>query len=469
MSFASSRVFAALIATALAACAPTPEPGSLYRPSDTAAVRPPGALPDLPGYGSKAGRQEIPWTRRSIAGDFVEITFFAEWGTRLSAQLRWRRPVRVAAIGDALAPYQPRIDSLVARIDAAAPGLDISTASRAEEAEAEIVLRLAPRGAMREVAPTALCFLTPFRGDWPAYRAAAARGEARWADQTVLEAVTIFIPDNLAPNEARSCIEEEIVQSLGPVNDLYRIEDSIFNDDNVHQSATAFDLMIVRVLYDPAMRDAETIDEARRAAERALADVPLSLLSGDRTRVRREAHDDRYTDNFKRYQEADGAQETKKWAQRLSQTVEAFGPEDHRRGEAARALGFAALLGDRPGDAIRELRRAERFFAARIGPDSLRRATVCLSLGRTLFSEWRYEEALEELGAAIPVLAAHEREADLAQALRFSAVALAREGKPEAATQKAREAIAWAEYAFGVDAPAVKQWRGEFKKNDVNF
>ena len=40
----------------------------------------------------------------------------------------------------------------------------------------------------------------------------------------------------------RDCLNEEITQALGPANDLYRLPDSIWNDDNFHGMATPFDM-----------------------------------------------------------------------------------------------------------------------------------------------------------------------------------------------------------------------------------
>jgi len=34
-----------------------------------------------------------------------------------------------------------------------------------------------------------------------------------------------------SPQEVRDCLHEELAQALGPLNDLYRLPDSVFNDD----------------------------------------------------------------------------------------------------------------------------------------------------------------------------------------------------------------------------------------------
>ena len=52
----------------------------------------------------------------------------------------------------------------------------------------------------------------------------------------------IFLPLDTTPQDVRDCLNEEITQALGPANDLYRLPDSIWNDDNFHGMATPFDM-----------------------------------------------------------------------------------------------------------------------------------------------------------------------------------------------------------------------------------
>lgn len=44
----------------------------------------------------------------------------------------------------------------------------------------------------------------------------------------------MFIPNDTSAQEIRDCLNEELAQALGPLNDLYRLSDSVFNDDNMH-------------------------------------------------------------------------------------------------------------------------------------------------------------------------------------------------------------------------------------------
>ncbi len=61
-----------------------------------------------------------------------------------------------------------------------------------------------------------------------------------------------------APQEVRDCLHEELAQALGPLNDLYRLPDSVFNDDNVHTVLTGFDMLILRAYYAPDLHTGMT-------------------------------------------------------------------------------------------------------------------------------------------------------------------------------------------------------------------
>ena len=51
--------------------------------------------------------------------------------------------------------------------------------------------------------------------------------------------MAVFLPGDVSPQEIRDCLHEELAQALGPVNDLYRLTDSVFNDDNFNTVLTA--------------------------------------------------------------------------------------------------------------------------------------------------------------------------------------------------------------------------------------
>lgn len=52
----------------------------------------------------------------------------------------------------------------------------------------------------------------------------------------------------------RRCLVEEILQGLGPMNDDPKLTHSVFNDTSRHSRFTAFDQILLNMLYDPRVR-----------------------------------------------------------------------------------------------------------------------------------------------------------------------------------------------------------------------
>src|SRR5690606_17319444 len=81
---------------------------------------------------------------------------------------------------------------------------------------------------------------------------------ADWTTLTTRDRMAIFIPTEVAPQEIRDCLHEELAQALGPLNDLYRLPDSVFNDDNFNTVLTGFDMLMLRIAYSPELRSGMT-------------------------------------------------------------------------------------------------------------------------------------------------------------------------------------------------------------------
>lgn len=70
-----------------------------------------------------------------------------------------------------------------------------------------------------------------------------------------------------------SCIQEEMTQALGLANDGPDIRPSIFNDDEEFATLTRHDEMLLKMLYDPRLRNGMTPDRARPILKNVAQDV----------------------------------------------------------------------------------------------------------------------------------------------------------------------------------------------------
>ena len=87
----------------------------------------------------------------------------------------------------------------------------------------------------------------------------------------------ILIKDELPPRIRDACIVEEIVQSLGLMNDDPRARPSIFNDSQEYLDLTSHDEYLLRILYDPRVRPGmrfRQMDPLVRQIIRELRPVP---------------------------------------------------------------------------------------------------------------------------------------------------------------------------------------------------
>lgn len=437
----------------LCACTTAVEP-SVYVEPDRATPQALTGRPFYPGYGEAIGAQPVRWTARSVARDFDRLMFQTEWGAPVPRLLKWEKPVTVALATPELAAYRGFLEGLLGRIRQAAPQLDISVA---EGARGDITLRSAPRDEINEIAADALCFFIPHDVTWPEFKALDARDAAGWDQISKLETITVFVPANARPNDIRRCILEEVTQALGPGNDLYDLEDSIFNDDNAHNWPTSFDLLILRTLYSDRLRNGLSYDEAIVQARNALRAEPLGRLTRNRDSIGPEFDNalliaETETDLILRNHAAQAAIS-------LAKTKDAA---PHRLGEAYKTAALVAFDANDPVQVIDYLSKAELAHTSALASGSVHLARVRSQLAINLINLEQEETGLALMRLAEPVFAANGLDWQLAHALRWRAFALSQLGRWAEASGTALEALDWARYVYGGDSRAAASWRQEF-------
>lgn len=449
------------VAAAALLCACTTAPAtttgvqpSVYREPDR--IRPHSLIerPFYKGYGEAIGAQPIRWSSRSIARDFDRLMFQTEWGDPVPLLLKWEKPVTVALASPELGAYRAFLEDLLSLIRQAAPQLDVSVVS---SGEADITLRSAPRTEMNKIAADALCFFVPHAVTWPAFKALDARDAAGWHQISTLESITIFIPAYAQPHDIRSCILEEVTQALGPGNDLYDLDDSMFNDDNAHVWPTSFDLLILRTLYDNELRNGFSYDQAISKVRNILRAGPQGALTRNRDSIGPEFDGalliaENETDLILRNQAAQAAIS-------LAKTQDAA---PHRLGEAYKVAALVAFDANDPAKVIDYLSKAELAHASVLPANSMHLARVRSQLATVLINLEQNEVGLALIRLAEPVFAANGADWQLAQALRWRAIALSQLGKWAEASGTALEALDWARYVYGGDSKAAARWRQEF-------
>lgn len=245
--------FVALALLALAGCVQTGEASRLQ--STTGATQPlaayrPGAVNPLPPERSNP----------EMVTDFLELGFSMESGRPIAAFSRFEGPVTLVTRGPIPTTALSDLDRLIARLRTEA-GIDITRAPDAAEGANLITVEFLPRRQMQAVVPSAACFVVPNVQTWDDFVANRRSPAIDWTQVVQRTRATVFIPDDTTPQEVRDCLHEEIGQALGPLNDLFRLSDSIFNDDNFQTTLTGFDMLVLRVWNAPELSPGMTREQ----------------------------------------------------------------------------------------------------------------------------------------------------------------------------------------------------------------
>ncbi len=383
-------------------------------------------------------------SNRDLADDFLDLTFALENGERLPWLLRYERPVRVLMASPELAAYRPDLEQLLERIRREA-GIDIAETD--DPAEAVIFIEAVPTREIAAVFPTAACFIAPGERDWKGFRARAAETHPRWVAQRQLGEAAIFLPPDTTPQDARDCLAEEITQALGPANDLYRLPDSIWNDDNFHGMATPFDMTILRTLYQPEFRSGMTREEVARALPRVLARTnPKGVHL---PRARRAPESRVWAKAIEAAQDPLEDRDTRIKAGVLATGLaEEMRPTDHRLGVARLALGRAALSRD-PAFAAHQFAEAYRGFRDGLGPNDIRTAQAGVHLAALALGAGDYDAAIRLADRHLPDAIAYQNAILAASLTSIKAESLAARGDTAAADAARLDSLRWARYGFG--------------------
>lgn len=239
------------------------------------------------------GGPDTPYTDRMLAENFIRIALYDEYsrssfgpvqGQSSSHLRRWEIPVRLSVkFGDSVPSSQrasdtAKVKSYVARL-AKLTGHSITL----NDANPNFFLHIVGEDERRALGPTAMASIAGLsRGEvdgitampLTTYCLVYALSEGKSGRYTrAFAVIRAEHPDLLR----LSCIHEELAQGLGLANDSPRARPSIFNDDEEFALLTSQDELMLRILYNPALRPGMTEAEARPIIEKLARD----LLGGD--------------------------------------------------------------------------------------------------------------------------------------------------------------------------------------------
>jgi len=435
------RTFRRLVAVStlfLSSCAPTvPQmPGRAAAMSDS--------LPPMKTFAVGAGTTAPSRSNAEIGQDFLDLAFRMESGRPIPVMTRFDGPISVKVTGDVPPSLVPDLRSLLGRLRGEA-GIDIFLTGAGN---ARITVEAVPTATLQRAVPRAACFVVPRVSSWEEFKAARRTPQVDWTTLTRRDRAAVFVPSDAAPQEIRDCLHEELAQALGPLNDLYRLPDSVFNDDNIHAVLTSFDILVLRAYYAPELRNGMTRGEA---AVRLPALLARLNPAGDARSGRPQNDTTRDWIDSVEFALSNGASPMarRQAAERAINLSRAFGWGGTRSGFAHYVYG-RLQVGNDSDLALASFRAAARAYRG----SSLTRihdAHVSVQLAAFALSSGDAEATLAIVSPAIPVAREHENAALLATLLMFQAEALDRLGRDIEAQAVRLDSLGWARYGFGSD------------------
>lgn len=397
-------------------------------------------------FGSGAREIGLARSNRDLAADLVELTFELESGEPLDGLLRYETPVRVYLRSPELAAYRRDLEELLQRLRTEA-GIDI--AETRDPRKAQITIEAVSSNDIARAFPTAACFIVPGQTTWRDFLRGGPNSRIRWSDQETLTHSVIFLPLDTTPQDVRDCLNEEITQALGPANDLYRLPDSVWNDDNFHGAVTVFDMTILRALYQPEFHSGMTRAEAGQTALKVLnRENPKGRSVSSRkrepeSRAWGSAIEVALSRGFPRNRRLDGAIIATEIATEMK-------PVDQRLGVSLLTLGRLSLRED-PARAAEYFSQAYRQFRSEFGVDDVRTAQAGVHVAALALSAGQYDLAIELADRHVPGAIQGQNAILIAGLTSIKAEALLAKGDLAAAQRTRLDSLRWARYGFGDD------------------
>ncbi|KAB7610301.1 DUF2927 domain-containing protein [Amylibacter sp. SFDW26] len=386
-----------------------------------------------------------------IAQEFLDLSFALESGQKLSTLTKFSGPISIGINGTAPKHVVRDLELLITRLKSEA-GLDVR---RVSGSDANIHIETIPKRQLQSVIPTAACFVVPNVSSWSDYRRNRFKNKLDWTRLSERKNLTVFMPNDVAPQEARDCLHEEIAQALGPVNDLYRLPDSVFNDDNFHITLTPYDMLILRTYYSPELRNGMSRHEVAAILPDLLARLNPIGQSLPAARLQKTS---------------------KAWVRAIEVALGPKASSDKRRNAAFDAvkiaqdngyrdhrLGFAhyaraqVSLGPDPKTAASDFARAYSIFRTLFGTSDIHTAQVSVQMASLALSAGHYDAALKFINESLPVAQKSQNGSLLFSLLAMKAEVYEGLGRFGDAKTLRREAISWGHYGLATRSDITKR------------
>ncbi len=231
------------------------------------------AAAEIPGVASRQRTEKKSFTDSEIVDGFLKTAFGAEYhlAGRVDRIRKYDAPVRVYADGVRRTNRKAQLARVVADIATRVRHLDIAMADSSEGANV-IVKLVRDRDLNRTIGA--------FYGT---DRAREIRRNLdpqclsgfRKNDRYEIEHSDVILTVDNGDFIFLDCAYEELLQSLGPINDTNSVPWTMFNDSVQMGFFDVYDQYIMNILYDPRIKPGMTVQEVKAVLPEVLADVRI--------------------------------------------------------------------------------------------------------------------------------------------------------------------------------------------------
>jgi hypothetical protein len=229
------------------------------------------AAAEISGIAARQRIEKKSFTDREIVDGFFKTAFGAEYhlAGRVDRIRKYEAPVRVFAEGTGRADRKAQLAKIVGDIASRVRHLDIAMAQTGEAAN--VIVRLVRD---RDLYRTMSAFYGSERArEMKSSLDPQCLSGFRKNERYAIEHSDVILTVDNGDFIFFDCAYEELLQSLGPINDTSSIPWTMFNDSVQMGYFDVYDQYIMNILYDPRIRAGMTVAEVRTVLPEVLADV----------------------------------------------------------------------------------------------------------------------------------------------------------------------------------------------------
>ena len=231
---------------------------------------PPAAAGEIAAIAQRQRTEKKSFTDNEIVEGFLKIAFGAEYhlAGRVDRISKYDGPERVFADGSRT-DRKAQIAKIVADIAARVQHLDIGMAESLEDANVQVKL-VRDRDLQKTI--------TTFYGSERAKEIRSSLDPQclsgfRKNERFEIERSDVILTVDNGDFVFFDCAYEELLQSLGPINDTASVPWTMFNDNVSMGYFDVYDQYLLNLLYDPRIKPGMTVQEAKAVLPEVLADV----------------------------------------------------------------------------------------------------------------------------------------------------------------------------------------------------